>query len=173
MTVGVDGAGGVVTSPAYPENIGFGGASWSPDGSRIAVEHFAAIEVFANGSTTPTPITPQDIGCETGKCVFYFSPTWSPDSSKMAAIQIDQKVPASRVVVMNADGSDITPISADIGYVARLTPLAWSNDGIAFTTLDRPGGSYSVWAVNPDGSNLRQLIAPQATIPAPYWFLKP
>src|SRR4029079_5247979 len=135
--------------PTHPENIGVAAASWSPDGSRIAVEHFAGIEVVAAGGASSTAITPPLIDCEPNTCVSYFDPAWSPDSSRIAAIGIEPDGGPARIVVMNADGSGITPITADIGLVLRLTPLAWSSDGIAFTAQGA-SGSYSVWAVNPD-----------------------
>jgi len=174
MTVGIDGTGSVTVPPTHPENIGVAAASWSPDGSLIAVEHFGGIEVVAASGGSSTAITPPLIDCEPNTCVSYFDPTWSPDSSRIAAIGIDPRAggPGARIVVMNADGSDITPITSDIGYVLRLTPLAWSTDGIVFTAQGSLG-SYSIWAVNPDGSNLRQLTSPQSTIPAPYWFIRP
>jgi TolB protein len=87
-------------------------------------------------------------------------PAWSPDGQRI--VFSSDRVRGSRdLYLMNADGSQLTPLTQANG--AADTMPAWSPDGqdIVFTS-DRKGGP-GLWLVGAGGNNLRPLLTPGAT----------
>ena len=91
---------------------------WSPDGTRILFSHYractgdfeVAIYVMNADGSNPHLLTN-----DPKSCGVYSSPKWSPDGTKIIAsfkprakLDID---PATQIVVMNADGSNLVNIS--------------------------------------------------------------
>jgi len=120
--------------------------SWSPDGSKILFESRRqprGIYVMNADGTAPRRLAAGD------------SPTWAPDGSRITFVSADRG--HSDIVVMNADGTNVTPLTDGSGYARR---FSWSPDGsrIAFESLDDDGVLLEV--MNADGTN-RTKIADQ------------
>lgn len=87
-------------------------------------------------------------------------PVYSPDGTRIAFESIFRGGFLSRVFVMNADGSQIRPITPpELGG----NEPGWAPDGsrIAFQTYDTFLGDFSqneeIWSIDPDGNDLKQL----------------
>ena len=133
-----------------------GNPSWSPDGTRIAVEDIVAAGVSVVDVKT---------GRRTPVAVDGVSPAWSPDGGTIAFVDIDDRT-AWGAAPDGADRHRLLPASA-----GKIMALAWSPDGkqLAFSTetgiyLGRPTARprRSSWSrpgipaaeLAPDGSRL-------------------
>jgi Tol biopolymer transport system component len=130
-----------------------GAPAVSPDGATVAFVH--ELE-----NLTPViasiPIEGGTITRLTDDRLFASAPAWSPDGSRIAFAAHDGS--GQRLFIVNADGSDVRPITdADRYWV---TGGAWSPDGtrIGFTAslFDDKGElvSSDIFTVRPDGSDL-------------------
>lgn len=136
--------------------------SFSPDGTRVAyVQHdaeagsahvvVAAFEVTASGPATRDPvIVATDAGI----------PVWHPSGASLAVVRgySDPDGPGTLWRVA-ADGGDLRPLTrgVDVNRANHERP-AWSPDGSAVAFLaSRPGGDPKAYAVDGDGSGLRDL----------------
>ena len=82
-------------------------------------------------------------------------PAWSPDGSYIAFVGFTGGQDRDQVYVMEADGSAVTPLT-DTGF-GKAGPT-WSPDGTRVAFAAHSGtGYYDIFAVNSDGSDLRQL----------------
>jgi Tol biopolymer transport system component len=94
-----------------------------------------------------------------------WSPAWSLDGGKIALIS------SSRLWVMNADGSGMTPLFADADPYYEDHP-SWSPDGrLAFFSNRGAGGQSAshVYVINADGSGLTFVGDSSATEETPAW----
>lgn len=117
-------------------------ATWSPDGSLLAVNDGGSIVTFRpDGSGGHLIITP---GCLDGRV------TWSPDASQIAHQSCN-----GVAIVDVATGQEI-PIPNSLG----LRWLAWSPDGewIAGARVTGEDGDADLWKIRPDGSDLTQIV---------------
>ena len=138
---------------------GAGGAwaSYSPDGSRIVfvttqrgVGHCDLAVMAADGSG-------QTLLTDSGTpCLYYYTPTWSPDGSMLAVVRNDFRIdgdePQLSIWLMNADGSNetrLTPLDATHAYFHP----SWSPDGsrIAVVKSNRRQSQGDIVLLDPNG----------------------
>jgi TolB protein len=167
FTIGADGSGlKQFTVPLLGQPAE---ATWSADGSRLAFSAFVSSDPYANAiftinrdGTGLVRLTPEG-GSETG-------PQWSPDGSRIA-FRADLSGPddfTTGLGVMNADGSGRSIVDVEL-YDLDFT---WSPDGgsLAFTvSIKFEIGDNDVYAVNVDGSGLRNLTRNPAGDAQPSW----
>src|SRR5262245_4476571 len=79
-------------------------------------------------------------------------PSWSPTGREIAFVS--ERAGGAHVFVMDAEGANVRRVTQS-GFN---TQPRWSpkGDAIAFTSRQ---GNFDLWAVSPDGSNLRRLTA--------------
>ena len=132
---------------------------FSPDGNKIA---FVSENKSENRSAQNllTSICVMDLIDKKTRCLtnkgFNCNPVWSPDGRKIAFIKIEFGRHAKHIWVMDADGSNQTPLTQDLGSIECWTPK-WSPDGkrIVFSTFSNTG--WSIWLMDADGGNKRKL----------------
>ena len=139
-----------------------GQPAWSPDGTKILFTAYdacggrAAVSIYvanADGSGDSRLVTndPKD-------CGWYSSPRWSPDGTKiLAGLSLKPGTvlePAPQIVVMNADGSNLTNITNRGKYVF--------NSGLA-TYMDGQADWQPLPAPTDFGSSVVGFSAPSYT----------
>jgi hypothetical protein len=138
------------------EPMQFGGATISPDGSRVLFGgqgDLVGLYVVDDGGDRPVPLPiPQ---AEEGAG----SPAFSPDGTQIAYLAGDDR---PELWVANADGTDAHRILADEGTpLLGLTGLEWSptGDRLAIGVGDREGGGRpAIYTFAPDGSDFTKVI---------------
>jgi TolB protein len=128
---------GINTSPA-----------WSPDGRQLA------LTLSKDGNPEIYVLT---VATGAFRRLTTFSgidtePTWSPTGREIAFVS--DRSGSAQIYLMDAEGANVRRVSHD-GFN---TQPRWSpkGDAIAFTSRR---GNHDIWAVSPDGSNLRQLTS--------------
>lgn len=120
--------------------------SWSPDGRLLALtlskDGNPEIYVLTLATGALRRITTYG-GIDT-------EPSWAPTGRQIAFVS--DRSGTAQIYVMDAEGTNVRRIS----YSGFNTQPRWSpkGDAIAFTSRQ---GQHDIWAVNPDGSNLRRL----------------
>ncbi len=173
---------------------------WSPDGTKVVFDSVRKLDgsdasninatyniwvVNADGiNATPlTSLTAE--GFASGR-----APQWSPDGTKIVfysgrkldgtdAVNLNH---ASNIWVMNADGSNVKPLTSLTAAHAESTSPLWSPDGtkIVFTSSRKLDGTdaanvnntVNIWVMNADGSGakpLTSLTAADANNWRPQW----
>jgi Tol biopolymer transport system component len=84
--------------------------AWSPDSDSIAFTHDRDVYLVTSDGTGLTNLTP-------GKGDDYDrSPAWSPDGAQIVFASDRASRDALRLFIMNADGSDPTPVAGPLGH---------------------------------------------------------
>ena len=139
--------------------------AWSPDGSRIAFMSRRSGQGFwvmsADGSNQRRLTADEDS-----------SPSWSPDG-RMIVFTTARDSSYQELWAMNADGSNEHPVGERVN---ALSP-SYSPDGktIVFWFLTDTTGSQQVYAIAPDGTNIRNLTnsTRQSFNQSPIWSPRP
>ena len=138
---------------------------WSPDGTHIAFAvspqlngPFGISVIAADGSELQPLVAPEDLEHNN----FWAPPAWSPDGSHIA-IQGLNREGERAIYVVAEDGTGLRRL-ADYA-----SPPAWSPDGrsIAFAMTSTEGGLYSLYTIDPDGSDLNMVA--QSPFRSIYW----
>ncbi|MBI4927594.1 MAG: PD40 domain-containing protein [Anaerolineae bacterium] len=152
-----------------PNNI-----AWSPDGKRIALYNGGALSIVeADGSNLrqiePVLILPQ---------CYFLPPVWSPDSRTVAVVAATTTSPfcpgwtdsvfdGTHIFVVDAESGKAQPLLPD-GSMGSIDPT-WSPDGSQLAFVSNRSGAPAIWAVNADGSGLRQITSDSAMLRFPVW----
>jgi Tol biopolymer transport system component len=155
-------------------NVSSGEPVWSPDGSKIAFSSTRALDgsdaantnfavniwvMNADGSAA-TPLTRLTVPIA-------ISPRWSPDGTKILfssfrALDGSDTVNTNTTTnlwIMNADGSNPTPLTRLTAAFAGVLSASWAPNGskVVFLSARAPNGTdaagpQNIWFVNVDGS---------------------
>ena len=113
--------------------------SWSPDGREILFISEDGMEVMRSDGTGR-----RILRAGTG----FSSAAWSPDGRRIAFVSSDDT--RSRLLVMNADGSDPAPLLPDDG--GSDDAPSWSPTGDRLVLVRSLGADVDVYVVNSDGT---------------------
>jgi TolB protein len=131
------GYGGINSSPA-----------WSPDGKSVAL----TLSKDGNPEVYLLNVTTGALRRLTNNPAIDTEPSWSPTGREIAFVS-DRMGPA-QIFVMDAEGTNVRQLSIE-GFN---TQPRWSPKGDLIVYTSRQG-NFDLWAINPDGSNLRRLTA--------------
>jgi TolB protein len=144
--------------------------AWAPDGKRL---------VFARGQKTKKAVGALHLkialicaqeqlfsiksdgsGLQqlTHDANFNARPAWSPDGTDIAYMSGPPKEEGRKadILIMQADGSNPRKLTNGGANEVNGDP-AWSPDGKEVAFCSNRTGSYELYVVNPDGTNLRQI----------------
>ena len=174
------------------------GASWSPDGNKIAFEYDDVKEQLddiyvmdADGSNVSRLTYNQNLpttgGFTARATVFNRAPSWSPDGSKIifnhgeylygeTGVSVTEKC---GIYMMNADGSNQTPLTSgvEVGLSARFSldgsKIVYSSEGTTAQQGDGRDAFFNerlkIFVMNADGTGRTQLTHNSATECFPSW----
>jgi TolB protein len=131
------GYGGINSSPAF-----------SPDGKTVAL----TLSKDGNPEVYLLNVATGALRRLTTNAAIDTEPTWSPTGREIAFVS-DRAGPA-QVFVMDAEGTNVRRLTQS-GFN---TQPRWSPKGDVIVYTSRQG-NHDLWAVSPDGSNLRRLTA--------------
>jgi len=150
-----------------PAGVSVTGPVASPDGTRIA---FVATETQSSGSDiyvvnrdgtglvklTSAPEPDDD-------------PSWSPDGTKIAFRSYRTRR-FGDLWVMNADGSNPVNLTPDpLPDTTDERRPAWSPDGTRIAFSSNRGGTFDIWTMRSDGTDLRQITSTKDYDTEPTW----
>jgi Tol biopolymer transport system component len=141
--------------------------AWSPDGSKIVFvgqDNGAPGLGSASSSLYVMNADGTDLHAIAGTSGASLSPTWSPDGTRVAyMVRATSGSVAPKTRIVDLRTGRVAPLADDwnVGWPA------WSADGAIAVAKDvGPGGTgptsvgVSVWLMNSDGTNRRQLVGP-------------
>jgi len=147
-----------------------GSPDWSPDGSKIAFDFLASDGCTDTACEVELGIMNADgsgfVQLTSGDPFFRFSPSWSPDGTKLVFGRFD-----GIWTVDAATGANETQVT-DNPYIEDRSPT-WSPDGqwIAFTRVRHQAKreQTAIFAVHPDGSGLYRVTNWGDNADSPDW----
>jgi dipeptidyl aminopeptidase/acylaminoacyl peptidase len=143
--------------------------AWSPDGTKIAFANAGNVYTVQTDGSGRTQVSHNPANS------YAWHPTWSPDGTTIAYAlitypQTEPYTASTRISLLDvASGAQKALPVAVAG--ANDTSPAWSPDGstIAFVS-DRGDGSWRIYTVAPDGTNLQHISNDAGTYDAlPTW----
>lgn len=134
---------------------------FSPEGNRLAV-------VLTRPGLSSDIYTVRSDGRKlrqlTAGRAIEVSPSWSPDSKRIAFVS--DRAGSPQVYVMDADGSNQRRLTFQGTYN---THPAWSPDGSWIAYESRVGGQFDIWLIDPEGTvNLPIIMHPRSD-ESPCW----
>lgn len=154
---------------------------WSPDGRKIAFlsdkdwKSEKKYDVYSNPNSDEYDVYIMNADGSnqmniTNNDVVDYSPTWSPDGSKIAFISNRYRQVYFPIFVVNADGSSEKRLTKE--KIMSMPPFCWSPDGskIVFCCGDYEGEpSWEIYVINADGSNMTILTDDKKENVCPVW----
>ncbi len=133
--------------------------SLSPDGTTIAGES-TGIKLFriSDGALTASITSGMN----------YSSPSWAPDGSRVA---YSYQTAFYQIYTANTSGTPV-PVQITSGTYNSLQP-SWSPDGTKITFVSSQSGTYNVFVVNADGTDLRRVTTSSYIEDSPCFIGKP
>jgi S1-C subfamily serine protease len=143
--------------------------AWSPDGTKIAFQSWKhdPFRIEGNSEIYTMDVDGGNLVRLTDNSAYDDYPAWSPDGSKLAFIS--DRDGNEEIYVMNADGSNQRRLTNH--NASEFFPI-WSPNGteIAFQSSRVGGGSWGIYIMDIDGTNVHSLKASISYISnAPSW----
>lgn len=166
----IGGCGGSNDQSVF-QNV-FDRGTWNPTGSRLSFESIGGNGLFyiysidANGGNlvllTPTD-NDDDLSDEGGKM-----PAWSPVAANNELAMVARRGTGGQALfLINPTNPSMTAIRlTDDTVPGADSQPSWSPDGNTILYVSNKGGSgrFTIWAVNRDGTNAREIYDPINTL---------
>jgi Tol biopolymer transport system component len=158
--VRIDQSGGEVLSPPEPLSTPSSNSGWiafSRDGHRLAyARRLTYSKLYRQGFDPERAVLTGTAKELTSGERRIREPAISPDGAWVAARVQD---PQSDLVLIRPDGSGMTRLTND-SFVDRIP--RWSPDGRLIVFQSNRSGKFGLWAIRPNGTGLRPLLADTA-----------
>jgi Tol biopolymer transport system component len=133
--------------------------AWSPDDEQVAFTYQDQIHVQNVDGTGLEQLTHFDIDASAATSyIFAIQPSWSPDGKELVFTLVEDR--SDTIYRMNKDGTGLVALTDHLP--GNSWKPKWSPDGtkIAFMYSEALEHPDTLWLMNPDGSEARQLLEP-------------